>query len=248
VEIRRLHPGGEPVSVESALADLGFGELAPEGRPYVVVNFVSSLDGRAAIAGKSAPLSSDTDRKLFHLLRAQVDAVFAGTRTLRLEGYGRIVRDAGVRARRADAGFEPDPLALVISRSGDIPWEIPLFGAPEQRIAVYTGEPVEAPATEAQVTVTEVAPETALGEGLALARSEHGVRSVLCEGGPRVFAALLADGLVDEVFLSLAPKLAGGGEETNITTGPGLPEAADLELAGVLEADSALFLRYRVRA
>ena len=245
MELRRLHPGGEPVSAEDAHSSLGFAELAPASRPYVVVNFVSSLDGRAAIAGKSAPLSNAADRRIFHLLRAQVDAVFAGTGTLRKERYGRIVRDPELRERRAAAGLAEDPLALVVSRSGDVPWDIPMFSVPEQAVAVYSGAELKAPEVEADVSVSRVSAHRSLPEALELARTEHGVRSVLCEGGPHVFGSLLADDLVDELFLCMSPLLAGGGTEMAITVGPALGEAARLELVHVLESESALFMRYR---
>jgi len=69
------------------------------------------------------------------------------------------------------------------------------------------------------------------------------VRSLLCEGGPSLFSALLLDGLVDELFLTFAPKLVGGDGMT-ITTGRPLDELADLRLVQALEQDGTLFLRY----
>jgi riboflavin biosynthesis pyrimidine reductase len=246
VELTRLYPGGGRVSAEEVLGDLRLGDLAPPGRPYVVVNFVSSLDGHATLAGKSAPLSSEADRRIFHLLRAQVDAVFAGTQTLRLERYGRVVRDPQLRELRVANGLSADPLALVVSRSGDVPWEIPMFAAAEQAVAVFTGAEAGTPEVAAELRVTRVSADAALPEAFALARSEHGVRSVLCEGGPHVFGALLAAGLVDELFLTAAPLLAGGGSALGITAGPELTEPAQLELVSALESESALFLRYHV--
>jgi riboflavin biosynthesis pyrimidine reductase len=75
------------------------------------------------------------------------------------------------------------------------------------------------------------------------------VRTVLCEGGPGLNGQLLAAGLVDELFLSLAPKLAGGadpGAALRIVSGPELDPPLELELLDVLESDSQLMLRYRV--
>jgi riboflavin-specific deaminase-like protein len=246
MELRRLLPSGEPVSADDAHSGFAFADLAPDDRPYVVVDFVSSLDGRAAIAGRSAPLSNAADRRIFHLLRTQVDAVFAGTGTLRKERYGRIVRDPDLRERRAAAGLAEDPLALVVSRSGDVPWDIPLFDVSEQPVAVYTGAELRPPAVQADVSISQVSAERSLRDALRLARAEHGVRSVLCEGGPHVFGSLLADGLVDELFLCMAPLLAGGDTELGIAVGPALPEAARLELVHALESEDALFLRYRI--
>ena len=82
---------------------------------------------------------------------------------------------------------------------------------------------------------------------LAHLRAEHGVRSVLCEGGPTLLAALVAEGVLDELFLTISPALAGGGSAPTILDGPAaLGELASLELLRVLESEGALLLRYAV--
>ena len=73
-------------------------------------------------------------------------------------------------------------------------------------------------------------------------RHDHNVRSLLCEGGSALFNSLLAQGLVDELFLTLAPALVGGGER-GITVGAALVEMQPLRLAWALESDGSLFLR-----
>jgi 5-amino-6-(5-phosphoribosylamino)uracil reductase len=77
-------------------------------------------------------------------------------------------------------------------------------------------------------------------------RSERGIRSLLCEGGPTMFGVLLQEGLADELFLTLAPKLAGGGTSPTIASGPELAEPDRLSLKWVLERQGSLFLRYEV--
>jgi 5-amino-6-(5-phosphoribosylamino)uracil reductase len=72
------------------------------------------------------------------------------------------------------------------------------------------------------------------------------VRLLLCEGGPTIFGALLREDLVDELFLTLAPKLTGGGDSPAITGGPELHELCRLGLAWLLEREGALYLRYVV--
>jgi riboflavin biosynthesis pyrimidine reductase len=245
VRLSRLHPGGEPVTAEEAMGDLRLAELAGPERPYVIVNFVASLDGRATVDGRSAGLSDEADRRVFHLLRTQTDAVMAGTRTMATERYGRMVRDPGARGRRAAAGLPPDPAALLVTRSGAVPWEIPLFEAPAQRVHVFSPAPLEPPETAATVDIRSVPDEGALGHALRIARTEFGVRSVLCEGGPRLFSALLRENLADELFLTVAPQLSGGGEAPAITAGPALASPLKLELVWALEAEGTLFLRYR---
>src|SRR3954454_13306896 len=135
---QRLFPPGEDVEAADALAALRPWERAPAGRPLVLVNMVSTLDGRVAIEGGSSAIGGEGDLEMFHALRGVVDGVLAGTGTLRAETYGRLVRRPERRAARAALGLAADPVALVISRSGDVPFEAPMFDAPEQRIAIVT--------------------------------------------------------------------------------------------------------------
>src|SRR6185436_20182008 len=88
--------------------------------------------------------------------------------------------------------------------------------------------------------------ELTLTSALRHLSAEHGVRSLLCEGGPTLMGALLHERLVDELFLTLAPQLAGGGAGPTLTSGPPLPEPAALELAWALERAGSLYLRYAV--
>jgi riboflavin biosynthesis pyrimidine reductase len=91
-----------------------------------------------------------------------------------------------------------------------------------------------------------------LAGAMALLRERFGVRTLLCEGGPHLNSSLLAAELVDELFLSLAPKLAGGdpatGEALRILAGPAAQTPLELRLASALESDSHLFLRYELCA
>ena len=86
-----------------------------------------------------------------------------------------------------------------------------------------------------------------LEEGVRRLRAEHGVTSILCEGGPQLLGDLLRAGLVDELHLVIAAKLAGGPGPVTIVTGPELDPPADLELLSLHESGGYLFLRYGVR-
>lgn len=95
------------------------------------------------------------------------------------------------------------------------------------------------------VVVTSDGGEWADPAELLRSLREEGVRAVICEGGPRLHASLQAEGLVDELFLTIAPKLSGG-EAPRIVEGP-LPEIVDFDLVWLLEEDGELFARYRRR-
>lgn len=245
MRLRRLLPEPGDLETDELAGLLSLGDHAPAGRPYVIANMVASADGRATLAGRSGPIGGEADRELFHALRGSADAVLAGTGTVRLERYGRLVRDPARRERRASAGLAPDPLAVLVTRSGDVPWEAPLFAAPEQPVAICAPVEVAPPAgTAAQVSVLLVPDGGAVAPaGLRRLRQEHGIRSVLCEGGPLLLGALLAAGALDELFLTLAPVLAGPGERA-VVDGPALPAALALRPVWLLEAEGALFARY----
>jgi riboflavin biosynthesis pyrimidine reductase len=242
---QRAIPPGPAASAESIYTGLDLGANAPADRPYVVCNFVSSADGKATAKGRSAPLSSDGDRAVFHLLRTQVDAILAGTRTLQLERYGVLVRDERMAEIRAREGRPAQPLAVVVSRSGQVPFDIPLFGDDRSRVAIYAPPDVTVPESAADVELHEppAGRDHELAGVMRSLRHEHGVRSLLCEGGPTLFAALLAADLVDELLLTVAPVLVSG-PETGITAGPELGAHAPLRLIWALERDGNLFLRY----
>jgi riboflavin biosynthesis pyrimidine reductase len=235
------------VRIEQLLDSTVLREPAPERRPYVIVNFVCTVDGRATIQGRSGLLGDDGDHAIFHGLRERADAVLAGTTTLATERYGRILGKAERRTRRVERGMSPEPLACVITRSGELPSEIPLFAEPEARIIVFSPYELDPSQFSAEVEPHRLPPtESMLEEAMLVLRQEHDVRMLLCEGGPTLFGSMLGSGVVDELFLTVAPKLAGGGTGPPISSGLELPVPAALEVRWVLERAGSLYLRYEL--
>ena len=246
-ELHQLVPEPGSVHPRELLAALNLVGGAHTERPYTIVNFVSSADGRAAFQGRSRDLSDPGDRELFHGLREHVDAILVGTGTLRAERYGRLVRDPERRRRRAASGLSPEPLACIFSRSGNVPTDIPLFSEPDARVLVFTPAELDTSGLAAHLEVVALDPgELTLTTMMRRLRSTYDIRSVLCEGGPTLFGALLGEDLVDELFLSLAPKLTGGGGSPGITGGPSLTELRELSLLWAIQSDSSLYLRYAI--
>jgi riboflavin-specific deaminase-like protein len=247
MRLRRLLPDPEELTPEEATTSLRLGELAPPDRPYLVLNMVSTLDGRIAIGGRSGPIGDEADRELFHGLRTQADAVMVGAGTIRTERYGRIVRKPERRERRVAEGLEADPLAIVVSARLALPPDLPLLQDEHSTVAVLTASEDELPPSPARVEYLRgpSGVELELRPLLERLRKEHDVRSILCEGGPSLNESLIQEGLVDELFLSLAPKLAGGPALT-ILGGPPLEEPLTLSLVSLLEHDGHLFARYRM--
>jgi riboflavin biosynthesis pyrimidine reductase len=212
-----------------------------------VTNFALTVDGQATIEGRSGPIGSDTDTRVLQLLRTQVDAVMIGAGTMRTERYGRMVSDPQLRGLRERAeGLAPDPLAVIVSGTLDLPWDAGLFESGFGRVLILTSSDEDPPATQTTVRVERHPAEGVdLAGALTTMRRERGVRSLLCEGGPRLHANLVERGLVDELFLTTAPKLAGGTGPTLLEGAP--PVTHELEPVWLCEADGELFARYRAR-
>lgn len=239
--LHRALPDGARLTPLELLAGLR-DEPVPEDRPRVLVDMVASADGRAAVRGSSRPLGGPADLQLLLELRTIADAVLIGPATVRAEGYARLVGAPERRERRRRAELSEDPLAVLVSRSMDLPWDAGLFAAAEQPVLVYGGRAVTVPAVAAPVEVVHLQP-LALAAALEDLR-RRGVRLLLCEGGPTLNGALLAAGLVDELFLTRCPLLTGDDAAPTIVGGDPLPEPAGLTLRWVCHVDDELYLRY----
>lgn len=241
--MRRLLPDPGPTTVAQQLDGYRPWEEPREERPFVAVNFAATVDGRATIGGVSGPIGSSADTEMLAGLRTRFDAVMIGAGTMRAERYGRVVADPDKRERRERLGLPADPLMVIVSGRLDLPWDAPLFTDGGGRVLIFTASEAEPPATSTPVQVVRherfVNVVTALGQ----LRAEHGVRALLCEGGPGLHNQLEGAAVVDDLFLTIAPKLAGG-EGPRIVEGD-LPGVAELELAWLLEREGELFVRYR---
>jgi riboflavin-specific deaminase-like protein len=251
---KRLLAAGEAAGASQLVDGFELAELARTvvARPYLILNMASTLDGRASIGGRSGPIGNRADRELFHALRASVDAVMVGAGTVRVERYGRIIPNTATREHRLKRGLEEEPLACIVSARLSLPDDLPLLNEPAARVAIVTPSAASLTGASAQIEYVRAGSDGRLDLRLAMRElsERFGVRTLLCEGGPHLNAELLQAGLVDELFLSLAPKLTGGedvtGEALRIIAGATFSEPLELELLGALENESHLFLRYGV--
>lgn len=225
---RRLLPDPADGLTADDLAAAVSGE-APAGRPFVFVNMIATADGRATIAGHAALIANRADYELFHALRRRADAVLVGAGTVRAEGYGPM-----------------EQLAVVVTRSADIPGDIGMLAAPGNTVVVLTPSP-DAVLPPCSATVHYVR-ETDMAVGLRRLHAEFGVRTIDCEGGPDLNATLFPAGLADELHLVIAPKLAGGVNPLTILSGPLLEPPIGLALISLHESGGYLFARYAAAA
>jgi riboflavin biosynthesis pyrimidine reductase len=263
-------PAPDPPFLTEPLRELYGGDLSFPGhadRPYVIANFVQTLDGVVsfAIPGQSGggEISGfdQADQFVMGLLRSCADAVMVASGTL--HGDPGHVRTPGFvfppaadlfAALRRQAGRPALPLNVVVTGSGRIDLSEPTFHTPGLETVVVTTEEGERRlrAHHGQaLAVTRVRTVAAAGPVPPRATAEllwreFGVRTLLHEGGPTLLGAFLADRLLDEIFLTIAPKLIGGEDPLTIVKGASLG-VIHLELRSLVELDGELFLKYGIR-
>lgn len=215
--------------------------VARTDEPILRVNFVSSVDGAATHDGRSGGLSGTADKRVFELLRRTCDVVLVGAGTVRIEGYaGLRVSDASA-AWRQERGLTPHPVFAIVSGRLDLEPASPVFTDAPVRPIVFTtpGDRAKSRSAESFADVADVI--TADAAHIPAALHERGLTRILCEGGPHLFGSLLTADVVDELHLTIAPRLEGGGGP-RITAGD--PSSRALELTRVLRSGDELLLRY----
>lgn len=232
------------LELDEAMA--GFQAPSVAGRPAVALNMVTSIDGRAQLAGTADGLGSRTDRRLLRLYRAAFDAVASGAGTLRQAGAWLRVGDDLARRRIAE-GRPPNPTGVVVAGAQPIPADAAWFGGDQPRILVVGAEN----------------PMTAVPLGTELLRSpdrrpdprwmverlaQRGIRSLLLEGGPTLNAAFLEAGLIDEIYWTVGAHVLGTDALPMIAPIEGRSSHVSgprpARLLGAMRRESELFLRY----
>ncbi len=233
---------------EWSLDELAEAYAYPAGGRWLRANMVSSLDGAAQHEGRSQPISSATDMRIFGTLRGLADVVIVGAETVRLEGYRPARAREAFAERRAAAGQGPAPAIAVVSASLNLDFSAPLFTEPLVPTLLLTGASAApdrvgaAQEAGAEVVVAGDGPGVE-PERAVRALAERGLTRQLTEGGPRLLGQLVADGVLDELCLTVSPLLTAGKAQ-RITGGPALKVPERFALASLLEEDGFLFTRY----
>ena len=190
---------------------------AHDGRPHVALNFVMTADGRVSYRGR-AEIGTRTDRALMVQLRSLADAVMIGAGTLRVDPFAPSI-----------AGQDRQPLAVVVSRTCDLPLGNKFFAHPGDRlVATTTGAaPAAVSAVRAAGAQVEVFGDADVDiERLLGALRERGIRFLLCEGGPMLAGQLLARRSVDELFLTHATLVTAEAGARRLFDGGPAPEGS----------------------
>ncbi|MGH2391720.1 MAG: RibD family protein, partial [Chloroflexota bacterium] len=230
--------------------DLTFPE-PPVDRPYTVLNFVGTLDGQTTLGDTGARyIGSDTDHRVMQRLRTVADGLLHGAGTVRLDDFAPRVPRNLVHERLA-RGLAEQPLGAVVTASGNLSPALRYFSM-RPPVVFTTNDREEALGEMLGTRATVFGTGNGavdLATALKVLRMRFGIRVLLSEGGPKLAHGLIAKGLVDELFLTLAPKLGGDGQAPGLVVGPRFrpPEVPRLTLLDVLHHEGELFLRYRLK-
>ena len=232
----------------SEVVDLVEAYAVPPGerkRPFVRCNMISTLDGAISINGRSGLLGGPADRGVFEVLRSLADVILVGAGTARAEEYGPVRLNDRLRAQRAGRGQSDVPPIAVVTGSGNLDWSAPFFTEAEARPLVVTTETSDVGARRRAEAVADVviAGQDRVDPAEALRQLwTAGHRSVLLEGGPGLNADVVHAGLLDELCLTLSPRIVAG-DGTRVLAGPELMPPHQLRIEHLLEQDGFLFAR-----
>ncbi|MDQ2678492.1 MAG: dihydrofolate reductase family protein [Actinomycetota bacterium] len=224
--------------------------IGRSGRPWLMANMIMSVDGAFALDGRSGGMGSAADHQMFHALRAACDAIFVAAGTARQEGYRRpSTTDEDLAARRAAAGMGDAPALYLASRALDLPADMPLRSGAGGTPTVLYPSGADTAGVDADGIALRAVPVEPGGIGIDLSAAlesiaADGHRVVLCEGGPSLLGALQRHALLDELFVSYSPVIAGGPQLGLMGRGP--LEATPVRLTSLYEADGMLLADYLI--
>jgi riboflavin biosynthesis pyrimidine reductase len=242
VPLRRLLP--DPVDEVDPISAYRYPD-----RTWLRANMISSADGAATIDGRAGGLGNKSDQQVLAALRALCDVVIAGAGTVTAESYGPAREREEYQALRASAGQPPAPLMAVVSQQLRLDFGSRYFVEATQPPIVVTcaDAPADRLLAAQKVASVIIAGERAVSPAAMVeALVSRGYRKLLCEGGPTLLATVAADGVLDELCLTIAPMLVGGASR-RVLEGPVLSPALRMRLTQLLQDDDdLLFARYDV--
>jgi 5-amino-6-(5-phosphoribosylamino)uracil reductase len=239
------------IDVETDQAELAglYAYPADLQRAWVRANFIASVDGGATVAGRSGGLGGPGDRALFGLLRTLADVIVVGAGTVRAENYAGAHLSATARQHRQARGQSEVPRLAIVTRSGRLDRDLPVFTRTEVPPLVLTCT-VSAEATRRQladvadvVDCSDSDPDQVDEAAVLAAVSALGLHRVLVEGGPTLLSSFIERNLLDELCLTVAPYVVGG-QAGRIATGPGQVQTPMRRAHLLADGAGYLYARY----
>jgi riboflavin-specific deaminase-like protein len=222
-------------------------------RPYVVINMALSADAKIASADHQLhTFGSERDLNHLHELRSEVDAILCGARTVNVTGATLGAGGPKWQERRRRNGLSPEPLRIVVTASGSIAPDAPLWSQGTTPVIVATTKDLPPDRhrlfeERGAFIWTSPGPRVDFKALIVWLHESRGIRHLLCEGGAQINDSLIREGLVDKIHVTLCPRIIGGGSSPTLADGPGHPalaNAAKFALIDVTQHENELFLTY----
>jgi riboflavin biosynthesis pyrimidine reductase len=250
------HAGGMQLRLLGSVREVDGSELpelygypAELNRVWLRANFIASLDGGATVGGTTGRLGGPGDRAVFNLLRELADVILVGAGTVRAEDYSGARLTIAQRQGRQARGQSEVPQLAIVTKSGRLDRDMPVFTRTEVPPLVCTCTAVADQIRSglgglADVIECSVDDPARVDEALVLAAlADRGLHRVLTEGGPMLFNSFVVRGMLDELCLTIAPSLVGG-QGDRIAAGRG-QVLTGMRAAHILtDDDGYLYTRY----
>jgi riboflavin-specific deaminase-like protein len=234
---------------------LDSGHQDRQTRPLVTVHFAVTVDGKVSTRGHTpAQFTSTRDKKRLLQVRSENDAVLVARGTLETDRMALGLPDPALRNERLRHGASEEPLRVIVSASGDISLDLPIFQNPGAPIVLYTTSKIPAlkrAELEGRVAVHEAGKEEVdLHYLMSHLLSHYQVRTVVCEGGPTLVKSLAKVDLIDRIILTVAAKLFGGRLAPTLTGLPSdfLPASRHFRLVNHEIGDNEFYLIFEREA
>jgi riboflavin-specific deaminase-like protein len=223
-------------------------------RPFVTANFAVTWDGRVSTSRRvGVDFSSKRDKRRLLEIRAEADAVLVGLATVAADNMAMGLPAADLREMRVARGQPACPARVIVSNRGRFDLQLKTFRNRQSPLIIFstTRMPERTRKTLERFAVVHLhePPQIDLSAMLFTLRQTHDIHRLLCEGGPRLFRALLVENFVDEFFLTFCPRIFGGKRAPTLTgENPDfLPRSVQCTLREMEVHADECFVRYRVR-
>jgi riboflavin-specific deaminase-like protein len=223
----------------------------PRGRPRVIANFAITADGKVSTRNFTPTgFTSHADKRRLQQIRSLGDALLAGANTVARDRMSMGIAEPDLRKQRRSLGLPPEPLRIIVTNKGaiDLSWKV--FRTPGAQIIVFSTRKMRPQMRAALAQYADLwifhASQVNLAVMLQILRHSYRVRTVVCEGGPTLFRALLEIGAVDELHLTWAPLIFGGAQAPTLTGVPSqfLPATIRCRLRQMQVQGNECFLTY----
>lgn len=223
-------------------------------KPFIFINSAMSLDGKISTSEKrQVKISNEKDMERVDRLRAESDAILVGSNTVAIDDPKLTVKSERLRKERVKKGLPENPLKVMVGSIKEIKFDSDFLDYGNAEKIIFTTEKED---SEKILRLMEKARVFVLGKKrvdlkkMVSILSDLGVKRIMVEGGGTLNFEMLKEGLVDEIYVAIAPKIFGGRNVPTLADGEGFKEGeiVDLELIDIEKLDEVIVLRYRILA